>query len=196
MCSNKLPLLNPLFHFCIACTTCIITTIGLHPCMQPCKQGEWGEQVHLSCGSPLGFGWYSQSLDLSLKMLNVYLIFIFCVLCTLFSHYYLCKHSPLWEEELNLYLTACTTQILHTTRSRLPHNALHSPSNSTTHCYNLVCVRTATVVVAICSATFQFLQSARVATTAVKVIFTLTKYTQNMVAIWHMCSNVLASFPG
>ena len=59
-----------------------------------------------------------------------------------------------------------------------------------------LCVRTATVVVAMCSATFQFLQSARVATTAVKVIFTLTKYTQNMVAIWHMCSNVLASFPG
>ena len=26
-----------------------------HPCMQPCKQGEWGERVHLLHGSPLGF---------------------------------------------------------------------------------------------------------------------------------------------
>ena len=26
-----------------------------HLCMQPCKQGEWGEQVHLTRESPLGF---------------------------------------------------------------------------------------------------------------------------------------------
>ena len=31
-----------------------------HPCMQPCKQGEWGEQVHLPHGSPFGFWRYSR----------------------------------------------------------------------------------------------------------------------------------------
>ena len=68
-------------------------------------------------------------------MLNVCLIYIFCVLCTLFSHWTISLatrvnihhfggKSLIWKE----HLTACTTQILHTTRSRSPHNAPHSPS--------------------------------------------------------------------
>ena len=37
-------------------TTCIIITRP-HLCMQPCKQGEWGEWVHLPCVTP-GFQGY------------------------------------------------------------------------------------------------------------------------------------------
>ena len=78
-------LLKPLFHFCIVCTTCIIITRP-HPYMQPCKHGEWGERVHFPCGSPLGFEWYSQSLDVSLEVLNVYLIFISIhILCLVYT---------------------------------------------------------------------------------------------------------------
>ena len=36
--------------------------------------------------------------------------------------------STLGRRALKGYLTACATQILHTTHSRLPHSALHSPS--------------------------------------------------------------------
>ena len=55
--------------------------------MQPCKQGEWDERVPLiPRGSPLGFEWYSQSLDVSLKILNVYLIAIFThILCLVYT---------------------------------------------------------------------------------------------------------------
>ena len=62
--------------------------------------------IYLPCGSPLGFSIYSQSLDVSLKMLNVSIL-----------HNYLCK------------------KLLHTTRSRSPHNAPHSPSCLTSLVY-------------------------------------------------------------
>ena len=60
-------LLKHLFHFCIVCTTCI--TLGLtHACNHA---NMVSEQVHFPCESPLGF---------AVKA------WIFCVLCTLFSH--------------------------------------------------------------------------------------------------------------
>ena len=55
-----------------------------HPCMQPCKQGEWvNEYTLILFGSPLGFEWYSQNLDVSLKMLNdFYTYIVSCVHCS------------------------------------------------------------------------------------------------------------------
>jgi len=49
----------------------------LHKTMQT---GEW---IHLPRGSPWGFEWYSQRLDVSSKMLNICLIIqILCLVYT------------------------------------------------------------------------------------------------------------------
>ena len=72
--------LCPFFHRCIVCTTC---TNWLHPCMQPCKQGEWGEQVHFPRGTPFGFWRYSSSLDVSLK--NAQCIISLHILCLVYT---------------------------------------------------------------------------------------------------------------
>ena len=57
-----------------------------HQCIQPCIQGKWSEQVHLPRGSPLGFEWCNQRLDVSLEMLNVYLISICMhILCLVYT---------------------------------------------------------------------------------------------------------------
>ena len=54
--------------FIFACTLCTTHTRP-HPCTQPCKQGKWGEWVHLPRGSK--YEWHSYTLDVSLKILNV-----------------------------------------------------------------------------------------------------------------------------
>ena len=52
---------------------------------------------------------------------------MFCVQCNVKP--LPCKHWALWEEGLwKGYLIACATPVLHTTRSRSPHNAPHLPS--------------------------------------------------------------------
>jgi len=79
-------LLNPLFF--VSSLHCIYNMDNTRPhlCMQPCKQDEWRERVHLPHGSLWGFQCDCQSLDVSLKMLNDFqLSTLFCVLCTLFS---------------------------------------------------------------------------------------------------------------
>ena len=121
---------NRLFHFCIVCTTCI--TLGLTcACNHACKQGEWGERV-LSMWVTLGF-WMIQS-KLGCVTQNAKCIFNFYILCLVYTvqpldnfiTYVNTQLWALWEE--GLWKGGCATQVLHTTRSRSPHNALHSPS--------------------------------------------------------------------
>ena len=92
-------LLNPLFHLCIVCTTCI--TLGLtHACNLANRVSGVNKYI-FHMGHPSGFE-DTVSLDVSLKMLSaVYLTPIFC-LCLVYTvqpldndFHYLCKHPQL-----------------------------------------------------------------------------------------------------
>ena len=126
MCSNKL------CHFTsqpfVSSLHCVygMHNTRPHPCMQPFKQGEWGEWVHLPRGSP-----WDQSLDVSLKMLPF--LHILCLVYTvqlLDNNFITCvKNEHFGRKDFErIFNCLCKTNTLDTTRSHLPHNAPHLPS--------------------------------------------------------------------
>jgi len=95
-------------------------------CMQPCKQGEWGERVHLPCGSPLGFESIQSKLGCVTQNAFPFLHNLSCVHCSaLDNNFITCVNIHSYEHlggrDLKGYLIACSAHTPHARRTMHMH---------------------------------------------------------------------------
>ena len=104
-----------------------------HPCMQPCKRSEWGEQVHFP-GYPSGLkiqsklGCVTQNAKCIFNSISVHILCLVYTVQPLDNNFITFLVNFHKYEHFGRKGFACATQILYTTRSHSPHNAPHSPS--------------------------------------------------------------------